>query len=86
MYGNDICVEFERKVSFEIPHEIFYPYIERCVSYLDVKISELSDLRAHKCFWNACFLPIARWVCGHLYSLPNALWVSEHLCSLSLEL
>ena len=41
------------KGTFEIPHKISYPYIERCVFYSQVKIQELFDLRAHKCFWNA---------------------------------
>ena len=41
------------KGTFDIPHKIAYPYIERCRFYLQVKIQELLDLRAHKCFWNA---------------------------------
>ena len=31
--GKIFCVE-----TFEIPHKIFYPYIERCAFHLDVKI------------------------------------------------
>ena len=30
--------------------------MEICAFYLDVKIQELLDLRAHKCFWNASLL------------------------------
>ena len=50
--GKIFCVEF-KKGTFEIPHKISYPYIERCRLYSQVKIKELLDLRAHKCFWNA---------------------------------
>ena len=46
MYGHDIFV-----VPFEIPHKISYSYIDRCGFYLQVKIKELVDSRAHKCFW-----------------------------------
>ena len=52
MYGLDILCGIS-KGTFEIPHQISYQYIERCAFYLDVKIWELLDLRAHKCFWNA---------------------------------
>ena len=51
-YGWDILCGIS-KVPFEIAHKISFPYIERCAFYLDVKIQELLDLRAHKCFWNA---------------------------------
>ena len=40
------------RVPSEIPHKISYPYIERCVFYSAMKMWELLDLRAHKCFWN----------------------------------
>ena len=39
-------------MPIEIPHKISYPYIERCVFHSQVKLSELLDLRARKCFWN----------------------------------
>ena len=52
MYGWYILCGIS-KVPFEIPHKISHPYIKRCVFYWDVKIQELLDLRAHKCFWNA---------------------------------
>ena len=52
MYGKDILCGIS-KVPFEIPHKIFYPYIERWRFYTILNISELLDLRAHKCFWNA---------------------------------
>ena len=52
MYGKDILGGIS-KVPFEIPHKIFYPYIERWWFYTILNISELLDLRAHKCFWNA---------------------------------
>ena len=51
MYGQDILCGIS-KGTFEIPHKISYPYIERCGFYSQVKIYELLDLRAHKCFWN----------------------------------
>ena len=38
------------KVPFEIPQKISCPYIERCLFYSQVKISELLDLRPHKRF------------------------------------
>ena len=37
MYWEDILCEIS-KVSFEIPHKISYPYIERCAFYLDLKV------------------------------------------------
>ena len=37
--GMIFCVEFQ--------HKIFYPYIEICRFYSQVKIQELWDLRAH---------------------------------------
>ena len=52
MYGKDILSGIS-KVHFEIPHKISYRYIERCVFYPGVKISELFDLIARKRFWNA---------------------------------
>ena len=38
------------KVYLSIPHNISYPYIERCRFYSLVKIQELLDSIAHKCF------------------------------------
>ena len=52
MYGKDILCGIS-KVSFEIPHKISDPYIERWWFYTVLKIWELLDLRGHKCFWNA---------------------------------
>ena len=49
MYGYDILCGI-LKGTFKIPHKISYPYIERCRFYSHVKIWELLDLRAHKCF------------------------------------
>ena len=40
-------------LSFQIPHKIFYPYIERCRFYPQVKLSEFFDIRAHQYFWIA---------------------------------
>ena len=37
MYGLDILCGI-LKVPFEIPHQISYPYIERCAFNLEVKI------------------------------------------------
>ena len=37
MYGYDILCGIS-KGTFEIPHKISYPYIERCWFYLQVKI------------------------------------------------
>ena len=37
-------------VPFEILHKIFYPYIERCRFYSQVKISEILVWRSHKMF------------------------------------
>ena len=52
MYEYDILCEIS-KGTFEIPHKISYPYIERCRFYSQVTIWELLELRVHKCFWNA---------------------------------
>ena len=57
MYGSDILCGIS-KGAFEIPHKIYYPYIERCRFYPQVKIYKLLDLGAHKCFWNAPQGPI----------------------------
>ena len=35
--GNIFVVEFHWKVTFEIPHKIFYPYIERYNTYTKFK-------------------------------------------------
>ena len=45
MYGQHILCGIS-KGTFEIPHKISYPYIERCGFYSQVKIEELLDLRA----------------------------------------
>ena len=37
-------------VPFEIPLKISYPYIERCVYYLQVDIQKLLDFRGRKRF------------------------------------
>ena len=42
MYGYDILCGIS-KGTFEIPHKISYPYIERWRFYSKVKISELLD-------------------------------------------
>ena len=49
MYGLDVLCEIS-KATFEIPHKISYPYIERDDFYLVVKIQELSHLRARRLF------------------------------------
>ena len=49
MYGSDILWGI-LKGTFEIPHKISYPYVERCSFYPRVKLQGLLDLRAHKCF------------------------------------
>ena len=49
MYGWDILCGIS-KGTFEIPHKICYPYIQRCKFYTTSKCEEL--LRACKCFWN----------------------------------
>ena len=50
--GKIFCVEFQR-VPLKLHTKYLTPYIERCGFYSQVKIEELLDLRAHKCFWNA---------------------------------
>ena len=52
MYGQVILCGIS-KGTFEIPHKISYPYIERCVVCQEMKIKELPDLQACKRFWNA---------------------------------
>ena len=56
MYGQDILCGIS-KVPFEIPHKISYPYIEKSIFHLYVKILGLLDLRPQKCFWNALLVP-----------------------------
>ena len=51
MYGEDILCEIW-KVSFEIPHKISYPHIERYDFYTTLKFKELLGLRALTRFWN----------------------------------
>ena len=48
--GKIFCVGFQR-VSLKFHTKYFDPYIERCRFYSHVKILELLDFRAHKCFW-----------------------------------
>ena len=52
MYGQDILCGIS-KVTFEIPYKIYYPYIEICVFYSQVKMQGLLYLKARKRFWNA---------------------------------
>ena len=52
MYGYGILCRIS-KGTFEIPHKISCPYIERRGFYLQVKIWKLLDLRAHLRFWYA---------------------------------
>ena len=52
MYGQDILCGIS-KVTFEIPHKISYPYIERYDFYTTLKFVVLLDLRAQTRFWNA---------------------------------
>ena len=59
MYGSDILCGIS-KGTFEIPHKISYPYIERFHFHTKLKFPELLDLRAHKCFWNA---PLVMHIC-----------------------
>ena len=40
------------KVHFEIPHKLSYIYIEKYVVFLKVMIWKLTDLWAHKVYWN----------------------------------
>ena len=49
MYGQGILYGIS-KGTFEIPHKISYPYIERCFFYTMFKYQELVDLRAHMRF------------------------------------
>ena len=41
------------KGTFEIPFKIFFLYIEKCRFYSQVKITELLEIKAHKCFETA---------------------------------
>ena len=41
------------KFTFEIPHKMSYPYMERYDFYTTLKFSKLLDLRALTSFWNA---------------------------------
>ena len=50
--GKIFCVEFQR-YPLKFHTKISCPYIESCGFYSQVKISELLDLRAHKCVWYA---------------------------------
>ena len=50
MYGQDIFCGIS-KATFEIPHKISYPYIERYDFYTTLKFKTF-NLRAHICFWN----------------------------------
>ena len=55
------------KGTFEIPHKISYPYIERYDFYTALKFQELLDLRAHMRFWNA---PSTQWLLGSHHKRP----------------
>ena len=60
------------KDTFEIPHKISYPYIERYDIYTVLKFSELLDLRAHECFWNT---PQISWdITARLYDILASDW------------
>ena len=52
MYGSYILGGIS-KGTFEIPHKIYYPYIERYDFYTTLKSLKLLDLRTHTRFWNA---------------------------------
>ena len=52
MYGEDILSGIS-KGTFEIPHKISYPHIERCNFYTTLQFEELLDSRARKYFWKA---------------------------------
>ena len=51
MYGLDTSCG-NSNVTFEIPHKLSDPYIERYNFDTMLKFSELLDLRAHTRFWN----------------------------------
>ena len=51
----------EWKGTFEIPHNMSYLKNEKCRFYSHVKIWELLDLRAHKCFWKALHSQYVGW-------------------------
>ena len=76
LYKNDIfqcmgkmfCMKFQR-FPFEIPHKISYPYIERWWFHTMLKIQELLDLRARKCFWNG---PLAAICFGRVRKFRNS--------------
>ena len=55
------------KVSFEIPHKISNPYIERYDFYAMLKIYELSDWGVLMCFWNAApnWIMTVKWKAGN---------------------
>ena len=70
MYEQEILCGIS-KGTFEIPHKISYPYIERCDVYTTkLKFQELLDLRAHKCFWNA---PLVTYMSGTGIQTVNSL-------------
>ena len=52
IYGQDILYGIS-KGTFEIPFKIFSLYIEKCWFYSQVKITELLEIKAHKCFETA---------------------------------
>ena len=51
-HGQDILCGIS-KGTFEIPHKISCPYIEKYNFYTLLKFEEFLDLRAHRPFWNA---------------------------------
>ena len=67
MYGCDILCGIS-KGTFEIPHKISCPYIQRCLFYADVKILELLDLRDFDRFWNCPLVPPVA-VLSHTWSV-----------------
>ena len=48
-YGKLFCVELQT-YNLKLRTKIYKPYIKRRVLYSVVKVQELLDLRAHKCF------------------------------------
>ena len=59
MYGYDIWCGIS-KGTFEIPHQISYPYIERYDINTTSTFQELLALRGHMCFWNVVQVPMCQ--------------------------
>ena len=73
------------KGMFEIPHKIFYPYIERCNFYTQrLRNYELSDLWVQTCFWNAPWTWSS--LCMQMSQVPSPAndkpSIRSHRCSL----